>query len=116
MVGRQPGARMVSGWALTLTLGGVVLSIPSVSLEYLHVPVGGATAGMPVELAVIDAGAEEPEEVDWVPADVWDGTTAKLLVGPAGTLELADGTYQVWVRVTAPPEKPVVRSGLLEIT
>lgn len=93
-----------------------MLSIPSISLEYIHIPVGGATVSNTVEIAVIDSGVEEPAEADWKPADVWDGSTAKLLVGPAGTIELADGTYQVWVRVTAPPEKPVVRSGLLEIT
>jgi hypothetical protein len=93
-----------------------VLIVPSVSREYLHVPVSGATADEPVELAVIDEGAEEPAEGDWMPADVWDGTTAKLLIGPGGTLDLVDGTYRVWVRVTALPEVPVIRSGLLRIT
>jgi hypothetical protein len=93
-----------------------VLIIPSVSREYLHVPVTGATGSQPVDLAVIDEGAEEPAEGDWMPADEWDGTTAKLLIGPGGTLELEDGTYRVWVRVTATPEVPVIRSGLLRIT
>ena len=93
-----------------------MLVIPSVSLEYLHVPVAGATGAQPVELAVIDSGVEEPAEDDWMPADEWDGTTAKLLIGPDGTLELEDGTYRVWVRVTATPEIPVIRSGLLRIT
>lgn len=92
-----------------------MLSLPSISLEYIHIPVGGATASQTVEIAVIDSGVEEPAEADWNPADVWDGTTAKLLVGPSGTIELPDGTYQVWVRVTATPEIPVIRSGLLEI-
>ena len=93
-----------------------MLSLPSISLEYIHIPVGGATVSNTVEIAVIDSGAEEPAEADWQPADVWDGSTAKLLLGPAGTLELANGTYQVWVRVTAPPEKPAMRAGLLAIT
>jgi hypothetical protein len=93
-----------------------VLSIPSVSLEYLHVPVSGATVSQTVELAIIDAGTEEPAETDWHATDAWDGTTAKLLIGPGGTLELLDGTYRVWVRVTATPEIPVIRGGLLEIT
>ncbi|TYK45177.1 hypothetical protein [Actinomadura decatromicini] len=93
-----------------------MLIIPSTSREYIHVPVSGATADQPVELAVVDIGAEEPAEDDWVPADVWDGSTAKLLIGPGGTLLLADGAYRVWVRVTAEPEIPVLRSGLLRIT
>lgn len=93
-----------------------MLSLPSISLEYIHIPVSGATAGMPVEIAVIPSTAEEPDETDWTPADAWDGTTAKILVGPDGTIDLDNGTYQVWVRVTATPEIPVIRSGLLEIT
>lgn len=92
-----------------------MLVIPSTSREYLHVPVSGATADQPVELAVVDIGAEEPAEDDWTPADVWDGTVAKVLIGPGGTLELEDGTFRVWVRVTADPEIPVIRGGLLRI-
>ncbi|WP_262403454.1 hypothetical protein [Actinomadura sp. CNU-125] len=93
-----------------------MLTIPSVSKEYLHIPVTGGSVSTPVEIAVINASTEEPAEADWRPADEWDGTTAKLLIGPGGTLELEDGTYRVWVRVTANPEIPVIRSGLLEVT
>lgn len=93
-----------------------MLLIPSVSKEYVHVPVTGATVSDPVELAVIDYTAEEPTTDDWQPADAWDGTTAKLLIGPGGTAELANGTYRIWVRVTATPEVPVIRAGLLRIT
>lgn len=91
-------------------------SVPSVSLQYLDVPVTGATVSDTVEIAVIDVDTEEPAEGDWVPADVWDGSVAKLLIGPGGTVELADGRYRVWTRVDAPPEKPVTPGGLLEIT
>lgn len=92
-----------------------MLTIPSVSREFLHVPVTGGSPSTPVELAVIPAGQEEPGPSDWRSA-LWDGATARLLIGPGGTLELPDGTYRVWVRVTASPEIPVIRSGLLEIT
>lgn len=92
-----------------------MLTIPSVSREYIHVPVTGGSLSTPVELAVIPSTQEEPASGDWRTA-VWDGTTAKLLIGPGGTLTLADGIYRVWVRVTATPEIPVLRSGLLEIT
>ncbi|TDD97617.1 hypothetical protein [Actinomadura rubrisoli] len=93
-----------------------MLSIPSTSKEYLHIPVTGGTLSTPVDIAVIAATAEEPTSGDWKPADVWDGAVAKLLIGPGGTVPLADGVYRVWVRVTATPEIPVLRSGLLEIT
>lgn len=93
-----------------------MLSIPSVSREYVHIPVTGGSNSTPVELAVIPSTQEEPATGDWHTADVWDGTTAKLLIGPGGTLTLADGTYRVWVRVTSAPEIPVLRSGLLQIT
>ena len=93
-----------------------MLTIPSISREYIHIPIGGGSMSTPVEIAVIDDDTEEPTEADWHNADVWDGTTAKLLIGPGGTLELDDGVYRVWVRVTATPEIPVIRSGLLEVT
>lgn len=93
-----------------------MLSIPSISRPYLHVPVSGGSLSTPVEIAVIADSSEEPAEGDWIPADVWDGTTAKLLIGPGGTLELADGVYRVWARITSDPEVPVIKCGLLEIT
>jgi hypothetical protein len=94
-----------------------VLTIPSISKEYLSVPVSGTgLAGTePVEIAVVPAGTEEPAEDDWLPA-VWASGQARILIGPGGDVELADGVYEVWVRVTASPEVPVLKSGLLRIT
>ena len=66
--------------------------------------------------------------VDPVPGDyktsTWetDATTtpstyyARCLVGPAGTVALAAGTYEVWVKITDSPEVPVKRSGTLVVT
>lgn len=89
-------------------------SIPSSSVEYLHVPIVGATSSMPVEMAVVGRDAE-PVESDWKTA-MWDGTDAKMLIGPGTPLPLTDGIYSVWVRVTAAPEKPAIKSGTLLIT
>ena len=89
-------------------------SIPSVSVEYLHVPVTGATDSMPVEVAVVARDAE-PAGGDWLTA-AWDGTDAKILIGPGTDCERDDGVYSVWVRVTATPEIPVLKAGLLRIT
>ena len=93
-----------------------MLTIPSTSLEYLHVPITGGSLDTPVEIAVVAVTVEEPAVGDWKTADVWDGAVAKLLIGPGGTLTLADGAYRVWVRVTATPEIPVLRSGLIKVT
>lgn len=89
------------------------MKVPSISREYLHVPVTGATGSMPVEIAVV-ARTAEPVDEDWQAA-LWDGSDAKLLIGPGTDLALAAGFYSVWVRVTAAPELPVLRSGLLQI-
>lgn len=94
-----------------------MLEIPSISKEYLHVPVTGQgdVDSFPVEIAVIPNGQEEPAGGDWHTAQ-WDGTDAKILIGPGTDVELDDGTYQVWVRLTATPEVPAIHSGPLRIT
>lgn len=92
-----------------------MLRIPSTSKQYIGIPVSGANNTMPVEIAIIAATAEEPAAGDWKTA-VWDGSSAKILIGPGTSLALADGTYRAWVRVTATPEIPVIRSGRLQIT
>ena len=41
---------------------------------------------------------------------------ARCLVGPAGTVTLAAGLYDVWVKVTHSPELPVLKArGQLEV-
>lgn len=89
-------------------------AIPSSSVEYLHVPITGATDSMPVEIAVIARNAR-PASADWNSA-MWDGSDAKVLIGPGTALALSAATYSVWARITASPEKPVLKAGLLQIT
>jgi hypothetical protein len=88
--------------------------VPSISREYLHVPVTGATDSMPVHIAIV-ARDTEPADDDWNAA-TWDGSDAKLLIGPGSDMVLTDGVYSVWVRVTASPEQPALKAGLLRIT
>jgi len=91
--------------------------ISSLSREYVLVFVRGARGVEPVHMAFVRA--EEPTEDDWVPAE-WanvtpQGADAQVLIGPGGAIQLEDGTYQVWVRVTTALEVPVLHAGQIVI-
>jgi hypothetical protein len=48
--------------------------------------------------------------------EVEDGTYwARILIGPGSALVLTVGTYDVWVRITAPQEVPIKKVGQLKI-
>ena len=49
-----------------------------------------------------------------LPAAVTSGADVRILIGP-GAVQLPEGTYQAWVRVTRPDERPVLPSGLAPI-
>jgi hypothetical protein len=87
------------------------------SVEYIQFPVTGP-AGVdvttfPVELAVVPEAHGEPGPADpaWT-AGSWLGGLASLLVDAAVP---GPGDYVVYGRLTATPEKPVVRSGRVRI-
>ncbi|MFB4265327.1 hypothetical protein [Nonomuraea sp. GTA35] len=88
-------------------------TVPASSVEYLHIPVADGSAGIPGEIAVISS-CDEPVEADWKDA-VWDDGNYKLLIGPGTALPLVAGTYTAWVRLDAPPEKVVRRSGPVRV-
>ncbi|SDI40717.1 hypothetical protein SAMN05421505_14917 [Sinosporangium album] len=95
--------------------------ISSLSRPYLYIWVEGARGTEPVEVAFVNPGAE-PVTGDWHPA-AWDadsvtakGADARILIGPGGEVVLADGTYDAWVRVTGPVERPVLWAGQVPIT
>jgi len=107
----------------------LVLTLSSLSKEYVRVRMSARNNGAvvnptadTVEMAFTLNDAE-PTSPDWKSAS-WetDANTepdtyyARCLVGPGGTVTLADGTYRVWVRVTDSPEIPVKKCGLLVIT
>jgi hypothetical protein len=96
-----------------------VAQISSLSVEYLKVPITSPLPAaelddLPVELAVVDDG-KTPVTGDWK-TGLWIGTKAAVLIGPAATITLTPGTYDVYVRITATPEKPVLPSGSIHIT
>lgn len=86
--------------------------IPATSTEFLRIPVTDGSASIPGEIAVV---AEcEPDEDDWKTA-TWDNGSYKILIGPGTDLALTAGTYTAWVRLTAPPEIVVRRSGPIRV-
>ncbi|MER7131246.1 hypothetical protein [Streptosporangium saharense] len=92
--------------------------MPASSKEDLYVSWGADAIGLPVQIAIIPWAADEPEPADADYHDAtWDGTTgyARLLIGAETPVELAEGTYVVWTRLTAGTRRPVRRSGLLTV-
>ena len=90
-------------------------SVPASSVEYLHIPVADGASDIPGEIAVITS-CNEPLETDWKDA-IWDsgGGSYKVLNGPGTTLPLTSGRYSAWVRLDAPPELVVRRSGPVKV-
>ncbi len=96
------------------------LRISSTSLEYLRSKVTAEENGVvvdPTSSAVQWAFATVGEDPDTWYAGTWeqDGTDyyARCLVGPSGTVELTDGKYDAYVKVSIAPEAPVKKVGLL---
>lgn len=101
------------------------LNLSHLSTEYIQVPVSIIAAGTPVnpttdvvQFAFITGRA--PISGDWVVGS-WDtapgGYLAQCLVGPGGgVINLAVGTYQIWLKIFDNPETPVRPVGLLVIT
>ncbi|MFC7582445.1 hypothetical protein ACFQYP_00545 [Nonomuraea antimicrobica] len=92
--------------------------ISSLSRPYVYAWIDGAAGIEAVEIAFTVPG-DEPSEEGWHTAS-WSGVTAKgadarILIGPGGDVTLPEGTYQMWVRVDAPPERPMMPSGLVFI-
>ncbi|MET7334358.1 hypothetical protein [Nonomuraea sp. NPDC005650] len=112
------GLPMRSWSARFLGRGTGVDPISSLSLEYLRFFVTNAVGVETVEIAFTQPGVE-PTEGQWNPASwgavVQGGAEARVRVGPGGAVTLPDGTYQGWVRVTRPDERPVLPSGLVPI-
>jgi hypothetical protein len=107
-----------------------VVEISTASKEYVRAAVHAEELGLTVnptaatvEMAFVQPLAD-PQAGDWKAA-VWDtdssdpaGTVyyAQCLVGPGGTVTLANGRYTVWVRVTRGTEQPARKAGTLIVT
>lgn len=98
------------------------------SLEYVRVPIAAKEAGVAivptadVVRMAFTAADVDPVTLDWQ-VSAWESDTstipttylARCLVGPAGTITLTVGVYDVWVKITDSPEIPARRAGTLEI-
>lgn len=91
--------------------------VSSLSTVYVRVPVYGDAAdlsALTVEMAIIARGTL-PVEADWKTATWLDSNDAALLIGPSSSNIIAAGSYDVYVRVTDPPEVPVMKAGSLVV-
>lgn len=88
------------------------IEIPLGSVEYLYADLtGDILLDGTVEMAL--GGA--PDAVTWEPAD-WVGDvgmsrSARVLLDGS----LAQGTYNVWARVTDTPEAPIIKCGRVKV-
>jgi len=89
------------------------------TLEYVLVPITQADTGagsLPTEITLVPDGLTlDPDAATWYPCDQADDGTVQVLVGTGGTIDPAPGTYTVYARVTATPERPVLRAGPITI-
>lgn len=86
--------------------------IPASSTEYLHIPVTVTPAGLdltgvPVRIAIV-AHRNNPGDGEWYTAS-WNLGTARILMGPGGSLSLDAGDYNVWINIDPPGGEDVVR-------
>lgn len=98
------------------------LVIASTSLETVRAPIDDDT-GANLSLLTVQMAftAGEPTGPDWKSATWYTQTNptrylASCLVGPGGTVTLAEGTYYIWSKVTGSPDVPVKRHGVLVVT
>lgn len=93
------------------------LKIPETSVEYLVAEVTSPQdidPLWPVSLTAIPTDQKRPVAADWKTAE-WEGSGVRLLIGPATSLVLTCGKYDVWLKIDAAPEAAIRRAGSLEI-
>ena len=98
----------------------------ALSLEYVKVQVTALENGTAIDPTTdivsmaFPVTNVVPVSGDWKSAS-WETTPtgayyARCLVGPGGTVTLAAGRYDIWIRVSDSPEVPVKQAGQLLIT
>lgn len=103
----------------------MVVSVPSVSREYIRVPITAigtdvaTLIALPVKFAFMNTRSAEPITNDFVNGS-WEPNQfpaqARCLIGPGGAKVLTSGTYYVWVEVVGAVEQPMRQVGTLIIT
>lgn len=94
------------------------LTRSALSLEYVLVPVKATVSGAPIDISTdvvkmaFVAPGMAPVTGDWKTSD-WETEPsspktylARCLVGPGGTVTLAAGSFDIYVKVTDAPEIP----------
>ncbi len=97
----------------------MAVTMNRLSREYVFWPLitENSLTGVTAEVALLIAGVQ-PVEADWKTASIFingDLKYVRALVGPDGDVVPAVGVYQSWVRLTASPERPVRRPGVVTI-
>lgn len=107
----------------------MAVSLSSLSNEYIRVQVSATESGAVVDPTgtapdfafMDDTASAEPGGGDWN-AGNWETDAgppiiyyARILVGSAGQV-VAEGKWDVWIRITSSPEIPVRHIGRLTIT
>jgi hypothetical protein len=128
----QSNVRWVStmpytGWSM----GYDQLVISHLSTEYVLVPIAATKAGVAynptgdtLQFAFMPTPTQIPQVSDWVtgswesvPSNILYPYNAKCLVGPSGgTINLAMGTYVIYLKITDNPEQPVLVGGQLVVS
>lgn len=104
-------------------------TISTLSLEFVRVPVQATVNGELVNISgdfvqmAFPVAGVAPVAGDWKGAG-WetDPTVtpnvyyARCLVGPSGSITLAAGMYDVWLKITDNPEAPVRKAGQLRVS
>lgn len=103
-------------------MAGIVIS--SLSTVYVQVPVQAVVDGLPYDptgdTVQMAFPANSANPVTWYAASWTIGPgsgsyLAQCLVGPSSGVDLATGTYGVWVQITDNPEIPVFYCGVLVV-
>lgn len=101
------------------------LTIPSLSREFIRVPIEAFEGGGLVDPTngtvqfAFKASGVEPTEPDWQDGQ-WEQANrtyfARVLVGAGGGVPVAEGTHDIWVRIANTPEEVARKVGQLVIT
>jgi hypothetical protein len=101
-----------------------MLRVSTQSKEYVKVPVSAKKSGVAFDpsVDVVKMAFSSSEHLGAAPT--WQNATwesgagqywARCVVGPGGTVQLAAGTWWVFVQITDSPEIPVVGAGPIEV-
>ncbi|MEU0940112.1 hypothetical protein [Embleya sp. NPDC005971] len=87
------------------------LQVPDIRANGSLVQAGSVTA----EIALGPLGSPRPASPVWAAADWPAAGVAQVLIGPGQAIDPERGEYVVYLRLTDPPQIPILRSGRLSV-